>query len=147
MDSPRPDRRRNVVKALEYGIPVRAGVIDAGIGQATGAQADLRALGVTRITVDRIRAVGRGGGNDPSELCGRCGKAVAAIGPDGQVWPCVFSRWMSVGNVLTEPLSKILAGRAMAAAVASIPPGRGAACDPDTECSPGSPPTHCAPRS
>jgi MoaA/NifB/PqqE/SkfB family radical SAM enzyme len=141
-----PATRRNVVKALEFGIPIRAGVIDAGTGQVPGADADLRALGVTRIGVDRIRAVGRGGGNDPAELCGRCGKGVAAIGPDGEVWPCIFSRWMPVGNVMMTPLAEILSSRAMAEAVAAIPPGRAFGCDPDTECSPGAPPSSCGPR-
>jgi MoaA/NifB/PqqE/SkfB family radical SAM enzyme len=50
--------RRNVVKAVGFGIPIRAGVIDAGTGQVEGAEADLRALGVTRIAVDRIRPSG-----------------------------------------------------------------------------------------
>jgi MoaA/NifB/PqqE/SkfB family radical SAM enzyme len=141
--------RRNVAKAVGFGIPIRAGVIDAGTGQVPSAEADLRALGVTRIAVDRIRAVGRGGGgtNDPGELCGRCGKGVAAIGPDGDVWPCIFSRWMNVGNVLTAPLSQILTGAAMAEALAHIPAQRARACDPETECQPGSPPSSCQPRS
>lgn len=139
--------RRNVAKAVGFGIPIRAGVIDAGTGQAEGAEADLRALGVTRVGVDRVRAFGRGGGsNDPGELCGRCGRGVAAIGPDGDVWPCVFSRWMPVGNVLTEPLAAILAGPVMVDRVASIPASRGRACDPDQECKPGYPGSECNPR-
>lgn len=141
-----PATRRNAVKALEYGIPLRAGIIDVGTGQAKSAEADLRALGIDRIAVDRIRAIGRGGGNDPSELCGHCGKGVAAVGPDGDVWPCVFSRWVKVGNVLTQPLGEILTSRAMADAVAMLPAGSGRACDPNTECSPGAPPTSCRPR-
>jgi MoaA/NifB/PqqE/SkfB family radical SAM enzyme len=138
--------RRNAVKAVSLGIPIRAGVIDAGAGQVNGAKEDLRALGITRIGVDRIRAIGRGGGNDISELCGRCGRGVAAISPDGDVWPCVFSRWIRVGNVMSNSLAEIMASRAMADAVASIPNGRRAVCNPDTECSPGSPPSSCKPR-
>jgi MoaA/NifB/PqqE/SkfB family radical SAM enzyme len=138
--------RRNAAKAVALRIPIRAGVIDAGAGQVDGAKADLLDLGITRIGVDRIRAVGRGGGNDVSELCGRCGQGVAAVSPNGEVWPCVFSRWMPVGSVLTSSLAEILASRAMADAVASIPKGRRDVCDPDTECSPGSPPSSCHPR-
>jgi MoaA/NifB/PqqE/SkfB family radical SAM enzyme len=138
--------RRNAAKAVSLRIPIRAGVIDTGAGQVDGAKEDLRALGITRIGVDRVRAVGRGGGNDISELCGRCGQGVAAISPDGEVWPCVFSRWMPVGNVLTESLAAIMAGRAMADAVASIPNGRRGACNPDADCRPGSPPSSCRPR-
>jgi MoaA/NifB/PqqE/SkfB family radical SAM enzyme len=138
--------RRNAAKAVSLRIPIRAGVIDTGAGQVDGAKEDLLTLGITKIGVDRIRAVGRGGGNDISELCGRCGKGVAAVSPNGEVWPCVFSRWMPVGNVLTNSLAEIMAGRAMADAVASIPDGRRGTCEPDTACSPGSPPSSCGPR-
>jgi MoaA/NifB/PqqE/SkfB family radical SAM enzyme len=137
--------RRNAAKAVSLRIPIRAGVIYTGAGQVDGAKEDLRTLGITRIGVDRIRAVGRGGGNDISELCGRCGRGVAAVSPDGEVWPCVFSRWMPVGNVLTSSLAEIMAGRAMADAVASIPNGRSGRCDPDT-CRPGTPPSSCGPK-
>jgi hypothetical protein len=37
-------------------------------------------------------------------------RRVAAISPDGAVWPCVFSRWLPVGNVLDDTLAAILAG-------------------------------------
>ncbi|HVB41178.1 MAG TPA: SPASM domain-containing protein [Streptosporangiaceae bacterium] len=137
--------RRNAAKAVSLGIPIRAGVIDTGAGQVEGAKEDIRTLGITRIGVDRVRAVGRGGSNGISELCGRCGKGVAAISPNGYVWPCIFSRWMIVGNVMTSSLAEILAGRAMADAIASIPNGRRSRCDPDT-CSPGTPPSSCSPR-
>jgi MoaA/NifB/PqqE/SkfB family radical SAM enzyme len=137
--------RRNAVKAVSLGIPIRVGIIDAGLGQVAGAKADLESLGITRIGIDRIRAVGRGGSDGISELCGRCGKGVAAVSPDGDVWPCIFSRWMTVGNVLNSSLAEILAGRAMAEAVNRIPDNRGSRCDPDT-CSPGTPPSSCNPR-
>jgi MoaA/NifB/PqqE/SkfB family radical SAM enzyme len=137
--------RRNAAKAISLGIPIRAGVIDTGADQVDGAKEDLRLLGITRIDVDRVRAVGRGGSNGISELCGRCGKGVAAISPDGDVWPCIFSRWMTVGNVLSSSLADILADRAMADAAASIPNNRQSRCDPDT-CSPGTPPSSCNPR-
>jgi MoaA/NifB/PqqE/SkfB family radical SAM enzyme len=141
--------RRNAARAVSLGIPIRAGVIDHGAGQVDGAKEDLRALGITKIGVDRVRAIGRGGDNDMSELCGRCGKGVAAISPDGDVWPCIFSRWITVGNVLINSLSDILSSRAMADAAASIPNGRNrGTCDPDNDdCSPGTPPSSCDPRS
>jgi hypothetical protein len=34
--------------------------------------------------------------------------------PGGQVWPCVFSRWLPIGCVLDAPLADILAGPAVA---------------------------------
>jgi hypothetical protein len=53
---------------------------------------------------------------------------------------------MSVGNVLSEPLAAILAGQAMTDRVASIPPQRRKPCDPDQECTPGTPGSDCNPR-
>ena len=81
-------------------------------------------MGVTRIGTDYLRHVGRGARTiepDMSQLCGNCGRGMAAISPDGDVWPCVFSRWMTVGNALTTPLAEILASQAMRDAVAMIP--------------------------
>lgn len=142
--------RRNAAKAVSLGIPIRAGVIDTGAGQVGGAIDDLHDLGITRIGTDRVRAIGRGGHNDISELCGRCGRGVAAISPDGDVWPCIFSRWMPVGNVLACPLAEIIGSPLMAETVALIPEGRRNACAPDCtpsdHCSPGSPPSSCRPR-
>lgn len=142
--------RRNAAMAVELGIPIRAGIIDTGGGHVDGARADLAELGITTVRVDRVRGLGRAGGIDVSELCGRCGRGVAAVGPDGDVWPCVMSRWLSVGNVRMSPLPEILAGRAMARAVATIPASgpeaAQAICQPHQECSPGTEGSHCTPR-
>ncbi|MGX2995576.1 SPASM domain-containing protein [Streptomyces sp. JNUCC 64] len=70
-------------------------------------------LGVRRIGTDRLRQVGRGVRErtpDTSQLCGHCVSGVIAVSPDGSVWPCVFSRWVPVGNVLNAALVDILAG-------------------------------------
>jgi hypothetical protein len=135
--------RANAAKAVELGIPIRAGIVDTGGGHVEGARADLAELGITTVGVDRVRAVGRAGGKDVSELCGHCGRGVAAVGPDGDVWPCVFSRWLSVGNVRMSPLPAILAGRAMARTVATIPVTKGP-CDPGAACAPDAYP--CQPK-
>lgn len=109
--------------------------------------ADLRSIGVSNIRVDRVRSVGRGGSaNDVAQLCGRCGDGIASISSNGDVTPCVFSRWLSVGNVRENSLGQILAGPAMVQAVARIPARHENACDPDTECTPGVPPSECSPR-
>ena len=42
------------------------------------------------------------------QLCGNCGNGVAATYSYGVVWPCVFSRWLPVGNVLEQQLGEIL---------------------------------------
>ncbi|AUS79461.1 hypothetical protein C1701_15100 [Actinoalloteichus sp. AHMU CJ021] len=36
-----------------------------------------------------------------------------AVAADGTVWPCVFSRWLPVGNVRVAPLAEILTGPTM----------------------------------
>jgi MoaA/NifB/PqqE/SkfB family radical SAM enzyme len=139
--------RRNAEKAVGLGIAIRAGVIETGSGYSESDVADLHSIGVTNVRVDRVRSVGRGGpANDVAQLCGRCGNGIASINSNGDVTPCVFSRWLSVGNVRETPLGDILAGRAMVEAVATIPAQHGNACDPDTECSPGSPGSECSPR-
>ncbi|MGI5125242.1 SPASM domain-containing protein [Pseudonocardia sp. CA-107938] len=66
----------------------------------------------------RIPAVraGRGTGHRPSgvdALCGGCAQGKVAIGPTGDVWPCVFARWLPVGNVRVSPLQEIVTGPAL----------------------------------
>lgn len=106
--------RANISEALRRGIPLRAGVIDLGGDQrAAAAQAELVELGVPEVGYDRLRQVGRGVRDAQpgvEQLCGRCGDGVAAVSPDGAVWPCVFSRWLPVGNVLERELAEVLAG-------------------------------------
>ncbi|WP_338061024.1 SPASM domain-containing protein [Lentzea albidocapillata] len=110
--------RSNLVEAVRRSIPVRVGVIDVDEGHRVDeAVAQLRGLGIGgEVRVDRLRQVGRGvrdGGPDLGELCGQCGDCRVAIAPDGSVWPCVFSRWLSVGNVREESLADILTGSRM----------------------------------
>lgn len=145
--------RANIARAIEFNIPIRTGVIDLRHGQRVQeAMTDLATLGVTSVRTDRLRHFGRGQGShsacDVNELCGRCGDGVAAIGPNGDVSPCIMSGWMSVGNVRTTPLSDILGGDAMTRSVAQIPaPSLGCnPCEPNTECSPGTPTSDCDPR-
>ncbi|WP_405948465.1 radical SAM/SPASM domain-containing protein [Streptomyces prunicolor] len=148
--------RANIVKAVQLGIPLRAGIIVGDERQrADEARQELQALGVTDIRMDHVRPFGRGAEGqapDAEGLCGRCGTDRAAIGPDGDVSPCVFSRWLSVGNVQDTPLAAILGSPAMASANASIldrwVPGEFGACSPDTddECSPGTPGSECTPK-
>ncbi|WP_394620126.1 radical SAM protein [Lentzea sp. JNUCC 0626] len=117
--------KSNLLEAARRAIPVRVGVIDVDEGQRVEeAVAQLRDLGVDgEVRVDRLRQVGRGvrdHGTDLGELCGQCGDGRVAIAPDGSVWPCVFSRWLPVGNVLEEPLAKILTGSRMTETAAAL---------------------------
>ncbi len=132
--------RANVARAVEMGIALRTGVIHVFPEQrVSGAQADLSSLGVERVGTDRMRHFGRAQGEhdacDVTELCGRCGDGVAAIGPNGDVSPCIMSTWMTAGNVRVSPLSAILNGAEMTH-LASLIPRTDGGCDPGAECRP-----------
>jgi MoaA/NifB/PqqE/SkfB family radical SAM enzyme len=117
-------------------IPLRVGVIGVVEGQRSeAALLELRELGVTDIGVDRTRGVGRaanGRAGSVEELCGRCGDGVVAVNAEGEVWPCVFSRWLPVGNVHAGPLRDILTSEAARAALRELAEGFG----PDWPCVP-----------
>jgi len=128
--------RANIARAVVRAIPIRVGVISVPNGPGSDAAiADLRALGVTDIGVDRARPFGRSAGGrhaDASELCGNCGVGVVAVGPNGEVWPCVFSRWLPAGNVHGQSLPDILDGQAAQQARREL----AAALGPDWPCVP-----------
>ncbi len=106
--------RANIIEAVRRSIPLRVGVVDLIDDQrADQAVTELLTLGVTDVGYDRLRQVGRGVRDQApgaDQLCGNCASGVLAISPTGEVWPCVFSRWLPVGNVLNAPLAEILAG-------------------------------------
>jgi MoaA/NifB/PqqE/SkfB family radical SAM enzyme len=143
--------RGNIAEAVRRGIPLRAGIIDGILpGQRVGeAERELRSLGVTDISHDRIREFGRGTIGDPSQTCGACGRGVAAVLPDGSVTPCPMTRWLAAGSVRDTPLGTILDGP-MAAAVAALPAAGAASCNPkclpDSYCNPMCVPGACKPR-
>ncbi|GAB3686571.1 radical SAM protein [Saccharopolyspora tripterygii] len=116
--------KANIAEAVRRSIPVRAGVVNLWDGQGSDhAVAELHELGVTEIGTDRLREVGRGvriGQAGLDQLCGHCGDDKIAISPAGDVWPCVFSRWLPVGNVRERALADILAGPRMAETGATL---------------------------
>jgi MoaA/NifB/PqqE/SkfB family radical SAM enzyme len=137
----------NIREAVRRSIPLRVGVIELSDEQrAEQARRQLAAIGVTEVATDRLREVGRGIREQHAslyQLCGACARGKVAIGPSGDVWPCVFSRWMPVGNVREVSLAEIVAGPAMSAAVAQLDdyfgPVRETPCVPkmcDTQCGP-----------
>jgi MoaA/NifB/PqqE/SkfB family radical SAM enzyme len=145
--------------AVSRAIPVRVGLVSVRNSQRVAeARDDLLSIGVRDIATDDLRKVGRGSDRltekDPTQLCGSCADGVVAISPNGEVWPCVFARWMPLGNVLETELESILAGDALRAAQALIGTGRSPenACNPkccpntmcDPQCSPSCSPS-CRP--
>ncbi|MBA0053317.1 radical SAM protein [Streptomyces sp. AJS327] len=116
--------RANVERALRLNSPLRGGVVAVREGQRVREAAqDLVTLGVDQVGGDRTRAFGRASrGVTPAvaDLCGHCAHEKCAVGPTGDVWPCVLGRFLSIGNVLTVPLSKIWGGTRMAEVRADI---------------------------
>lgn len=106
--------KANVIEALRRSIPIRVGIVETHDDQRVEqARAELESLGVTDIGSDRLRQVGRGIRDQAAglaQLCGNCAFGVLAVSPHGFVWPCVFSRWLSIGNVRDSSLTEILAG-------------------------------------
>ncbi len=102
---------RNIKEARRRGVPIRVGVIQVQADQAvSGAVAEMRAIGVARIHVDQVREIGRGArGEKPGveQLCGRCADGRLAVSPDGRVWPCVFARWLVIGDIKKESLAEV----------------------------------------
>lgn len=130
--------RANIVYAVDLGIPVSASIVVITDGQRSAeAEQEVRSLGVSRVRVDHVRKVGngaRGGLPTAEELCGRCGDQRAAIGPDGDVGPCVIgSQWLSAGNVQDELLADILAGAAWTSLMRQVPARSAAPCNPDSD--------------
>jgi MoaA/NifB/PqqE/SkfB family radical SAM enzyme len=139
-----PRTTANIAEAVRRGIPLRTGVIDIRDGQRVpGALLQLERLGVTNVGTDRRRQVGRGERDRQAsmdQLCGNCASGVLAIAPDGSVWPCVFTRWLPVGNVRQASLSDIIAGQDVAGVRADLAEhfarrGDISACRPD-DCTP-----------
>lgn len=104
--------KANIAEAIRRGIPIRAGIIDTADGQRVAeASQQLVDLGVPSIGFDRVRQVGRGSRDqmpNVTQLCGHCTSGVLAVSSDGTVWPCVFSRWLPVGNVREKSLANII---------------------------------------
>ncbi|WP_211245907.1 radical SAM/SPASM domain-containing protein [Actinomadura oligospora] len=108
--------RANIDRAAELGIPLRVGIVRVLDSQRVHQAAEqLRLRGVTNVSADHTRRIGRAAepGIDPlAELCGRCGDGRAAIGPDGEVWLCTMARAISAGNVREHTLGDVLSGQA-----------------------------------
>ncbi|MFC5180313.1 radical SAM/SPASM domain-containing protein [Actinomadura harenae] len=108
--------RANIDRAAELGVPLRVGMVQVlGEQRVVQARDQLRSMGVTDVSTDRARSIGRAaesGVDAFGELCGRCGDGRAAVGPDGDVWLCVMARSVSAGNVRDSALGDVLSGQA-----------------------------------
>jgi len=105
----------NIQKALSFGLTLRVGLIRTREGQdCEDAALLLKQLGVVNVGCDDVRGVGRGCTLDKRRredaLCGQCGNSKLCVNYLGQVFPCVFSQWLVVGNVRKNSLTDILNG-------------------------------------
>lgn len=126
--------RANILEVLDRSIPLRVGIVEVNPGQRVAeAEAELRALGVKRVDVDRARKVGRAAADTiptVDELCGHCFRHRVSIDPDGNVSGCILSRFLEAGNVRERPLPEILHDALWSEITATIPTPQ-SACTPD----------------
>jgi radical SAM protein with 4Fe4S-binding SPASM domain len=111
---------QNIQYALDRHIPIRVGMVEMRPDQQIEETKQyLQDLGVQHIGIDQVRSVGRGSAygmeSHPEDaLCGACARGKAAVMPNGDVYPCVFSRWLRIGNIHHEQsLREIVSGSAM----------------------------------
>jgi MoaA/NifB/PqqE/SkfB family radical SAM enzyme len=147
--------------AIERKIPLRVGIVKMGVNDKDfkDTVCYLESLGLERqfIGADRMRPVGRGLGIVEFEslettLCGACWQGNLAVSYDGNVFPCVFSRKICLGNVNEKQLHEILSMEKLKAFRetmyrAHLKKGIAANCYPD-DCNPGhacTPDTSCGP--
>ena len=116
----------NIKRAVALNIPIRIGIVEVDSQQnAEDAAAYLRDLGVRHVQVDRLRRIGRavqfGVENNPvDELCGHCADARVAIDSLGWAYPCVFARWLPIGNVLESTLCSLVTSQRLTATRAKL---------------------------
>lgn len=128
--------RANIIEAVRRGIHVQVGIADVLEGQRVDqARAELEALGVTDINIDRVRGVGNAAKLLPStsELCGNCAHGRAAVMPDGTVTPCVLGRFLPTGSVKDVSLKAVFESDRWGQVKQLIPPRVGAGCTPDED--------------
>jgi sulfatase maturation enzyme AslB (radical SAM superfamily) len=111
----------NLRKLLEYGIPVRVGVIEMqqNSGQVGAAVRFIKNLGIQNVGTDRLRHFGRGGidnnRSNMTELCGQCADKLLCVSFDGKVSPCIMSKSWSVGSMLDTPFDELITSERLAA--------------------------------
>jgi MoaA/NifB/PqqE/SkfB family radical SAM enzyme len=112
------DETVDAIKQLvERKVPFRTGVIlmKKNTTHFRKTKKFLRSLGARYVETDDVRGIGRGQQFVPhtrpmDELCGHCWSGKLCIDPNGNAYPCVFSRFAPVGNFLTDGIKNIVEG-------------------------------------
>ncbi|MFE7135432.1 radical SAM protein [Streptomyces sp. NPDC057638] len=132
--------RANIAGAVRRGITVKVGIVDLGGGQRVEqARAEMKALGVHDVHVDRVRPVGNAANAavpTATSLCGRCGDGRAAVLPTGEVAVCEIGRNLTGGNVKNATLASVLGSARWAETAASVPRRTGADPCAPSDCEP-----------
>lgn len=123
---------------------MRGQVVEVEDGQhAAEAEAELIALGVTKVSRDQSRPVGNAGlligrPPTPSDLCGRCAQNRFAVLADGTIAPCVLGRFLVAGNIANGDLDAVLDGKRWRDIRQMVKAGRGRGCAPadSNDCNP-----------
>ncbi len=120
-----------IERLVEQKIPFRAGVIlmEQNATHFKKTKKFLKHLGASYIGMDHVRGIGRGESPKPNarpmdELCGHCWSGKLCIDPNGNAYPCVFSRFAPVGNFLTDGIKGIVEGQKLHCFSAGSLPGR-----------------------
>jgi len=110
-----------IKKALAAGIRVRAAIVkfEQTEEETAGAEQLLRAIGVSSISLDRARNVGRldAGGQDGEnfgELCGSCSNARLCVTSSGETHPCIMSRKVVLGDAKIDSVRNLFQSRRLA---------------------------------
>lgn len=106
--------------ALDVGLKVRVGVVamESNLHDAFAAERSLREVGIP-VHLDMLRGLGRARKERPDnepleELCGRCGDGKLCVSVSGEIFPCIFSRFHSLGHIRAVGLRGALAGETLA---------------------------------
>jgi MoaA/NifB/PqqE/SkfB family radical SAM enzyme len=108
---------KNIKVVVAADIPLRVGIVsvpgvnDTGISET---KMFLESIGATDVGVDIMRGFGRGAiateSAEPcfADLCGKCNDGSICIDPEGNVSPCIMSRFCTIGSVREGPISAML---------------------------------------
>lgn len=134
----------SISRAVEEGLTVRVAIIEMAQNthDVEATKELLQKIGVKNVGTDRVRGVGRGEklhpAEDPmAELCGACWRGQLAVDPQGNIFPCIFSRFCKVGcvsNGLREALNNPLLHE-FRKKVREMHQNNGVSCRPD-DCNP-----------